>query len=190
MGAPAGHRAGIRLGWLVASGNTPRSDSLDQRHQWQLATAIFLASLKDLYATDAQGSGIAGHGTYRWDDSRAGDLVPEVGASPRERNFSAAAQASAAAVAGHPQDYVLSIVAAAGNVAETLFYPVSSSTTRSADRCPRDWRGFSSFHLSSGDLDGLGPLETNMVRQVPPLSPPCLRAAAIRGDPRRAQGLL
>jgi hypothetical protein len=86
-------------------------DSLDQRHHWQLATAAAVRYLKDVYATDAQGSGLLVMALYRW-DSRTGDLVRKMGASPRRRNFWQLLE-HGPQLPAETRDYVLSIVAAA-----------------------------------------------------------------------------
>src|SRR6202022_2821686 len=48
-------RYGLTVGPLVAA---PRPDAADDRHKWEKATRAAAAYIKDIYATDAQASGL------------------------------------------------------------------------------------------------------------------------------------
>jgi membrane-bound lytic murein transglycosylase D len=101
---------GLRLGPLV---DAPRPDPADERHQWQKATAAAARYLKDIYATDAQASGLLVMASYNWGEDKVVRLLRSMPANPRERNFWKVLTEHRARVPDQTYDYVFYIVAAA-----------------------------------------------------------------------------
>jgi membrane-bound lytic murein transglycosylase D len=103
-----GKRFGLKIGPLAS---VPQPDPEDERFQWEKATAAAARYVKDIYATDAQASGLLVIASYNWGEHRIIDRVRKMPADPRERNFwKLLAQHK---VPGQTYDYVFSIVAAA-----------------------------------------------------------------------------
>lgn len=75
---------GLRVGPLV---ELRRPDTSDDRHRWDLATKAAARYLQDLYATDAQGSGLLVMASYNWGEDRVIRLIQSMPANPRDRNF-------------------------------------------------------------------------------------------------------
>jgi membrane-bound lytic murein transglycosylase D len=75
---------GLRVGPLS---DLRRSDPADERDQFEKATKAAARYLKDLYATDAQASGILVMACYNWGETQVLPLVRSMPANPRERNF-------------------------------------------------------------------------------------------------------
>jgi hypothetical protein len=79
----AGHY-GLRVGPLqFQSGPDPNDD----RDRPELATRAAARYLKDLYATDAQASGLLVMACYNWGEDNVLPLVRRMPANPRDRNF-------------------------------------------------------------------------------------------------------
>ena len=79
-----GVKYGLRIGPLVA---LRRPDPSDDRHRWEQATKAAARYLKDLYATDAQASGLLVMASYNWGENRVIRLIQSMPANPRQRNF-------------------------------------------------------------------------------------------------------
>ncbi len=79
-----GVKYGLRIGPLVA---LRRPDPSDDRDRWELATKAAARYLKDLYATDAQGSGLLAMASYNWGENRVTRLILSMPANPKQRNF-------------------------------------------------------------------------------------------------------
>jgi soluble lytic murein transglycosylase-like protein len=75
---------GLRIGPLS---DLRRPDPADERDQFQKATKAAARYIKDLYATDAQASGILVMACYNWGETQVLPLVRSMPANPRERNF-------------------------------------------------------------------------------------------------------
>lgn len=75
---------GLRVGPLS---DLRRPDPADERDQFEKATHAAARYLKDLYATDAQASGILVMACYNWGETQVLPLVRSMPANPRERNF-------------------------------------------------------------------------------------------------------
>ena len=79
-----GQRYGLTIGPLV---NQARPDFGDDRHNWQKATKAAARYIKDIYATDAQASGLLVMASYNWGEHRVINLVKSLPENPAERNF-------------------------------------------------------------------------------------------------------
>ena len=101
---------GLRLGPLV---DLPRADTGDDRHHWEKATRAAVRYIKDLYATDAQASGLLVMACYNWGEDQVLPLVRSMPANPRERNFWRLLAAHRAKIPPETYDYVLYIASAA-----------------------------------------------------------------------------
>lgn len=75
---------GLRIGPLS---DLRRPDPADERDQFEKATKAAARYLKDLYATDAQASGILVMACYNWGETQVLPLVRSMPSNPRERNF-------------------------------------------------------------------------------------------------------
>jgi len=75
---------GLRVGPMS---DLRRPDPADERDQFEKATKAAARYLKDLYATDAQASGILVMACYNWGETQVLPLVRSMPANPRERNF-------------------------------------------------------------------------------------------------------
>ena len=75
---------GLRIGPLS---DLRRPDPSDERDQFEKATKAAARYIKDLYATDAQASGILVMACYNWGETQVLPLVRSMPANPRERNF-------------------------------------------------------------------------------------------------------
>ena len=75
---------GLRVGPLK---EFRRPDVMDDRHQWEKATAAAARYLKDIYSTDAQASGLLVIASYNWGEEKVIRIVRSMPANPRERNF-------------------------------------------------------------------------------------------------------
>jgi pSer/pThr/pTyr-binding forkhead associated (FHA) protein len=105
-----GTRYGLKAGPLAAF---PRPDPADDRHQWQKATAAAARYIKDIYATDAQASGLLVMASYNWGEQRIINMLRKMPANPRERNFWKVLERHRNQVPKETYDYVLYIVSAA-----------------------------------------------------------------------------
>jgi hypothetical protein len=79
-----GRTYGLKIGPLQS---VPRPDPDDDRFNWEKATAAAARYVKDIYATDAQASGLLVMASYNWGEHRVIDLLRTMPADPRERNF-------------------------------------------------------------------------------------------------------
>jgi hypothetical protein len=64
-----------------------RPDPMDDRNKWQKATVAAARYIKDIYATDAQASGLLVIASYNWGEQRIVDRLRTMPANPQERNF-------------------------------------------------------------------------------------------------------
>lgn len=79
-----GEKYGLKIGPLF---EFPRPDPADDRHNWEKATVAASRYIKDIYATDAQASGLLVMASYNWGEHRIIKLLQSMPANPRERNF-------------------------------------------------------------------------------------------------------
>ena len=105
-----GARYGLTIGPLAAF---QRPDPADDRHHWEKATRAAARYIKDIYATDAQASGLLVMASYNWGEHRVIDLVRTMPANPRERNFWQLLQKYRSRLPLQTYDYVFYIVSAA-----------------------------------------------------------------------------
>jgi len=101
---------GLRVGPLV---ELRRPDTGDDRHRWDLATKAAARYLQDLYATDAQGSGLLVMASYNWGEDRVIRLIQSMPANPRDRNFWQLLTKYRDRMPQETYDYVFYIVSAA-----------------------------------------------------------------------------
>ncbi len=103
-----GQRFGLKSGPLW---RTPQFDPADERLDWERATTAAARYIKDIYATDAEASGLLVIASYNWGEHRIIDIVRKMPRDPRERNFwQLLAQHK---VPDQTYDYVFYIVSAA-----------------------------------------------------------------------------
>jgi membrane-bound lytic murein transglycosylase D len=105
-----GLKYGLHLGPLV---ELPRPDVLDERHHYDLETVAAARYLKDLYGSDAQGSGLLVMACYNWGENQVLPLVRSMPADPRERNFWKLLQKHRNQIPKETYDYVFYIMSAA-----------------------------------------------------------------------------
>jgi hypothetical protein len=79
-----GQRFGLKPGPLW---RTPQFDPADERHDWERATTAAARYIKNIYATDAEASGLLVIASYNWGENRIIDRVRKMPRNPRERNF-------------------------------------------------------------------------------------------------------
>jgi hypothetical protein len=103
-------RYGLTVGPLVAF---RKPDAGDDRHRWEKATRAAAAYIKDIYATDAQASGLLVMASYNWGENRVIRMLRTMPANPRERNFWKVLEQHRDQVPAETYNYVMSIVAAA-----------------------------------------------------------------------------
>jgi hypothetical protein len=77
-------RYGLKTGPQVED---PTYDPEDERHHFQKSTQAAARYLRDLYQTDAQGSGLLVLACYNWGEWRVLPIVQRMPENPRERNF-------------------------------------------------------------------------------------------------------
>ena len=105
-----GARYGLTIGPLKgASGPDP----LDERFDWKKATRAASLYIKDIYATDAQASGLLVIASYNWGEQRIIDLLKTMPENPQERNFWKVLEKYRSRVPDQTYDYVFNIVSAA-----------------------------------------------------------------------------
>jgi hypothetical protein len=75
---------GMHLGPLV---DMARPDTLDDRHHYERETVAAAHYLKDLYGSDAQGSGLLVMACYNWGEDYVLPLVRSMPLNPKDRNF-------------------------------------------------------------------------------------------------------
>ena len=79
-----GERYGLAIGPLV---KFRRPDPADDRSNWEKATVAAARYIKEIYATDAQASGLLVMASYNWGEGRVIKRLKQMPANPRERNF-------------------------------------------------------------------------------------------------------
>lgn len=105
-----GQRYGLSPGPLVGF---QRPDPADDRSRWEKATRAAALYIKDIYATDAQASGLLVMASYNWGERRVISRLRQMPANPRERNFWKLLEKYRSEVPNETYDYVFYIVAAA-----------------------------------------------------------------------------
>ena len=105
-----GQKYGLKIGPLYA---VPRPDPIDERLQWQKATDAAAHYIKDIYATDAQASGLLVMASYNWGERRVIDILKTMPADPRQRNFWQLLAQHGKELPQQTYDYVFYIVSAA-----------------------------------------------------------------------------
>ena len=105
-----GKRFGLRIG---PRAGVSGPDVGDDRFNWEKATDAAARYVKDIYATDAQASGLLVIASYNWGEQRIIDLLRTMPADPRERNFWKLLTKYRERIPGQTYDYVFYIVSAA-----------------------------------------------------------------------------
>jgi membrane-bound lytic murein transglycosylase D len=105
-----GARYGLTIGPLASQ---RRPDPGDDRHNWQKATHAAARYIKDIYATDAQASGLLVMASYNWGEGRVIKLLRSMPENPQERNFWKVLEKYRDRVPDQTYDYVFYIVSAA-----------------------------------------------------------------------------
>jgi membrane-bound lytic murein transglycosylase D len=105
-----GTRYGLKVGPLA---KVRRPDPEDDRHDWQKATNAAARYIKDIYATDAQASGLLVMASYNWGENRVIRLLRSMPENPQERNFWKLLENHRHRVPKETYDYVFYIVSAA-----------------------------------------------------------------------------
>ena len=80
---------------------------------WEKATRAAASYIKDIYATDAQASGLLVMASYNWGEQRVIDLLRKMPSNPRERNFWKLLEKYRGRMPLETYNYVFSIVSAA-----------------------------------------------------------------------------
>jgi membrane-bound lytic murein transglycosylase D len=105
-----GKRYGLKIGPLA---KFRRPDLEDDRHNWQKATKAAARYIKDIYATDAQASGLLVMASYNWGEGRVIRLLRSMPENPQDRNFWQVLGKHRRIVPDETYNYVFYIVAAA-----------------------------------------------------------------------------
>ena len=105
-----GAKYGLRIGPLAA---VARRDPADERSDWEKATVAASRYVKDIYATDAQASGLLVMASYNWGEHRVIDVLRRMPADPRQRNFWQLLAKHGNEVPEQTYNYVFYIVSAA-----------------------------------------------------------------------------
>ena len=105
-----GQRYGLKIGPLS---KVQAQDPDDERLHWEKATPAAARYIKEIYATDAQASGLLVMASYNWGEQRVIDLLRTMPADPRERNFWKLLERHRRRIPAQTYDYVFYIVAAA-----------------------------------------------------------------------------
>ena len=108
-----GDRPEIRAEDRTARRRMQRLDPADERLDWEKATRAAARYIKDIYATDAQASGLLVMASYNWGERRVIDRLRKMPSNPRERNFWKLLAQYPEDVPQETYDYVFSIVSAA-----------------------------------------------------------------------------
>lgn len=103
-------RYGLRTGPLA---DAAQPDPQDERHHFQRATLAAARYLRDIYATDAQASGLLVMAAYNWGEQRVVPLLQAMPQNPRQRNFWELLGKYRQKVPEETYDYVFSIFSAA-----------------------------------------------------------------------------
>lgn len=101
---------GLRTGPLSAEA---QPDPQDERHHFQRATLAAARYLRDIYATDAQASGLLVMAAYNWGENRVVPLLQTMPQNPRQRNFWELLGKYRHKIPNETYDYVFSIFSAA-----------------------------------------------------------------------------
>jgi len=104
---------GRKYGLLIPPRGEVTLDPGDQRLQWDLATDAAAKYIKDIYATDAQASGLLVMASYNWGERRVIDLLRRMPADPSQRNFWKVLQYHPDQLPPETYNYVFYIVSAA-----------------------------------------------------------------------------
>ncbi len=103
-------RYGLRTGPLTEEA---QPDPDDERHHFQRATLAAARYLRDIYATDAQASGLLVMAAYNWGENRVVPLLQSMPQNPRQRNFWELLGKYRQKIPDETYDYVFSIFSAA-----------------------------------------------------------------------------
>jgi serine/threonine protein kinase len=79
-----GRRYGLNIGPYFTD---PRVDLADDRLNWEKATVAAASYIKEIYANDAQASGLLVFASYNQGERRVVDWLRKMPPNPRERNF-------------------------------------------------------------------------------------------------------
>jgi soluble lytic murein transglycosylase-like protein len=101
---------GLRVGPLEKE---RRADLQDERHDFEKSTAAAARYLRDLYGSQAQGSGILVMASYNWGESRVSRLIQRLPQNPRERNFWRLLSLYRQLIPQETYDYIFHILSAA-----------------------------------------------------------------------------
>jgi len=101
---------GLHVGPLA---DQPRPDPQDDRDHYDLETVAAARYLKDLYGSDAQGSGLLMMACYNWGEDYVLPLVRTMPMNPRDRNFWKLLEQHRAQIPQQTYDYVFYIFSAA-----------------------------------------------------------------------------
>ena len=105
-----GMKYGLKIGPLF---EFQRPDPADDRHHWDRETLAAAHYISDLYATDAQASGLLVMACYNWGEGQVLPLVQSMPQDPRERNFWQLLAKHKDEIPKQTYDYVFSIISAA-----------------------------------------------------------------------------
>jgi peptidoglycan lytic transglycosylase D len=103
-------RYGLMIGPLAS---VAQPDAGDDRHKWDKATVAAASYIKDIYATDAQASGLLVMAGYNWGEQRVINLIRSLSPNPRDRNFWKLLDRYRERIPAQTYDYVFYIVSAA-----------------------------------------------------------------------------
>jgi hypothetical protein len=79
-----GRRYGLTIGPLALQSGF---DRFDDRFNWEKSTVAAASYIKEIYANDAQASGLLVLASYNWGERRVLDWLRKMPPNPRERNF-------------------------------------------------------------------------------------------------------
>lgn len=105
-----GQRYGLKYGPYYRDS---RVDLADERLDWEKATRAAASYIKDIYATDAQASGLLVMASYNWGERRVIERLRKMPLNPRERNFWTLLAQYPEDIPPETYNYVFSIVSAA-----------------------------------------------------------------------------
>ena len=105
-----GQRYGLKSGPYYRDS---RVDPQDERFDWEKATRAAASYIKDIYATDAQASGLLVMASYNWGERRVVERLKKMPLNPRERNWWTLLAQYPEDVPPETYNYVFSIVSAA-----------------------------------------------------------------------------
>jgi hypothetical protein len=103
-------RYGLRIG---PRASVPGTDVGDDRFNWEKETDAAAKYVKDIYATDAQASGLLVIASYNWGERRVVNRLKTMPANPRDRNFWQLLAHYREDIPPQTYDYVFNIVSAA-----------------------------------------------------------------------------